>query len=70
MLDATGHTALFWIEQHIIIKAKQMLRSRLDLSIQEICYDLGFSELANFSRYFKRVAGYSPKAFRDNPALK
>ena len=47
-----------------------MLRSRLDLSIQEICYDLGFSELANFSRYFKRVTGYSPKAFRDNPALK
>ena len=70
VLDATGHPALFWIEQHIIIKAKQMLRSRLDLSIQEICYDLGFSELANFSRYFKRVAGCSPKAFRDNPALK
>ena len=70
VLDATGHTALFWIEQHIIIKAKQMLRSRLDLSIQEICYDLGFSELSNFSRYFKRATGYSPKAFRDNPALK
>ena len=63
--EATGHHALFWIEQHTVIQAKQMLRNRKDLSIQEICFDLGFNELANFSRYFKRVVGCSPRAFRD-----
>ena len=68
--DATGHHALFWIEQHIVIQAKQMLHNRQDLSIQEICFDLGFSELANFSRYFKRVVGCSPRAFREDASIK
>ena len=64
--DATGHSALFWIEQHIAIKAKQMLQNRPDMTIQEICYYLGFDQLANFSRYFKRVVGCSPKQYRED----
>lgn len=63
--QATGHTASYWIEQHIAVQAQQMLRNRTDLSVMEICYSLGFDDLAHFSRYFKRTTGLSPRQFRD-----
>lgn len=61
---ATGHSAFYWIEQHMIIKSQQLLRNRKDLSVQEISYHLGFEDLSHFSRYFKRVTGQSPREFR------
>lgn len=63
--QVTGHTASYWIEQHIVIQAKQMLRARKDLTVSEICYYLGFDDLAHFSRYFKRAIGLSPRQFRE-----
>ena len=34
-------------------------------SISEICYLLGFTEPSNFTRWFKKINGVSPQAFRD-----
>ena len=64
--QTTGHTASYWIEQHIAVQAQQMLRGRQDMTVLEICYYLGFDDLAHFSRYFKRATGLSPRQFREN----
>jgi AraC-like DNA-binding protein len=43
--------------------AKQML-SQNDLTISEISFSLGYSDLGNFSRSFKKTAGCSPQEYR------
>lgn len=45
--------------------AKQMLRQK-ELTISEISYMLGYSDLGNFSRSFKRYNGCSPQEYRTN----
>jgi AraC family transcriptional regulator, transcriptional activator of pobA len=35
-----------------------------DLDITEIAYQLGFSDPANFGKFFKKQAGMSPLTFR------
>ena len=59
---------------------KEMLNSRLmteavrlikysDLSFKEICFELGYSEPAYFSRLFKTKMGKSPRSFRLEESL-
>ena len=50
----TGMSAGYWISHYVTTQAKMMLRSRRDLSIQQIGDDLGFDKQAIFSRYFKQ----------------
>ena len=45
--------------------AKQMLR-REELTVSEISYMLGYSDLGNFSRSFKKKIGCSPLEYRQN----
>lgn len=63
--DTTGISASRWIADYIINKAKRLLATRPDLSIQNIGYKLGFKEQAAFSRFFKNNVGISPKQFRE-----
>lgn len=60
----TGHSANYWIQQHIIITAKTLLRTEEQYSLQEISERLGFPDLATFSRFFKRIAGITPSKYR------
>ena len=46
-----------------ITRAKELL-SRSDLSITEICADVGFESLGSFSTLFRKIAGISPSAYR------
>jgi AraC-like DNA-binding protein len=46
-----------------IAKAKELLRNS-DLSITEICMTVGFESLGSFSTLFRKVAGVSPRAYR------
>lgn len=46
-----------------INKAKELL-SHTDLSITEICADVGFESLGSFSTLFRRIVGLSPSAYR------
>jgi len=55
----TGKTAKEFIQARIIIEAKRLLYFS-ELSSKEIGYNLGFSEPANFSAFFKKNAGFSP----------
>ena len=61
----TGINASDWISNYVMIQAKSMLRDRRQLSIQQIASQLGFSDQAAFSRYFKSNEGLSPSEFRE-----
>ena len=59
----TGRSTKEHIQGRITTAAKRMLYFS-DLSTKEIGYELGFSEPANFSAFFKKCTGESPSAFR------
>ena len=58
-----GKTAKEYIQSRITIAAKRMLYFST-LSNKEIGFELGFSEPANFSAFFKKCTGFSPSQFR------
>lgn len=62
----TGTTAAQWISSFVILKAKTLLAYRLDLSIQQISDELGFSDQTSFSRYFHHNANMSPSEYRNS----
>lgn len=59
----TGMTALEWIERYVVLYAKGCLSSTT-MTVQEISDDLDFPSQSVFGKYFKRVEGISPKAYR------
>ena len=61
----TGMAAGEWISQYIIVEAKNLLRNRLDLNVQQIALKLGFHDQAAFSRYFRTNAGMAPRQYRE-----
>ncbi len=63
---STGIPASRWIDDFVTAQAKRILRTRKDITIQEIGYTLGFSEPASFNHFFKRMTGVTPKKFRDS----
>lgn len=44
-------------------KASLLIRSR-DISMEEIAFELGFSEQSSFTRFFKSMQGFSPSSLR------
>ena len=61
----TGISANKWISGYIIVQAKSLLRHSKNLNIQQISQQLGFSDPAAFTRYFKTNTGMSPKEYRE-----
>lgn len=61
----TGLTALEWIERYVILYAKGCLSSTT-MTVQEISDELDFPSQSVFGKYFKRVVGVSPKAYRQS----
>ncbi|MBQ8838367.1 MAG: AraC family transcriptional regulator [Bacteroidales bacterium] len=59
----TGMTALEWIEKYVVLYVKSCLSST-SMTIQEISNELDFPSQSVFGKYFKRVEGISPKAYR------
>ncbi|SDQ29738.1 helix-turn-helix domain-containing protein [Flagellimonas zhangzhouensis] len=59
----TGKTAKEHIQSRLTIAAKRLLYFS-DLSNKEIAFQLGFSEPANFSAFFKSCTGKSPSSFK------
>ena len=62
-----GRTPLQIIQDRLALEAKRML-IYTDQTASEIAYAVGFNEPAHFSRFFKRVVGESPSAFRKTMA--
>ena len=59
----SGRTASDWIDDYVILQAKQMLRSS-SLTIQEVSRELNFSNQSFFGKYFKKHVGMSPSEYR------
>lgn len=59
-----------YLVQQRIAKAKELLRTT-DLSVTDICAEVGFESLGSFSTLFRKAAGISPSAYRAscNPAF-
>ena len=59
----TGKTPMEFIQQKVIVIAKEELHST-DATITEVAYRLGFQSSQHFNRYFKRNTGMTPTEFR------
>lgn len=61
--QATQRTATSWIEGRLLADAKHLLSTN-QMSIKEISNALNFASQSNFGRFFKRLTGMSPLAYR------
>jgi AraC family transcriptional activator of pobA len=61
---ATGVTAGHLIRQRVLTEAKRQLVFT-NQAIQEISYDLTFSDPSHFARFFRKQTGTTPQAFRE-----
>jgi AraC-like DNA-binding protein len=60
---ATGNTFTDFLNQIRVNRACQLL-STSDRQITQICYEVGFNNVANFNRRFLEVKGMTPRAYR------
>jgi AraC-like DNA-binding protein len=58
-----GETPHRYLQRRRVERAMAALRES-ELSVTEICFEVGFSSLGTFSRTFKEIVGESPAAFR------
>ncbi len=61
----TGIKAKEWISTYVTVRAKTLLTSRKDMTVQQISLFLGFSEQTSFCRFFKSNTGMSPTEYRN-----
>ena len=62
--QTTEKSAAEWIDIVLVMQAKKLLRTRRDLTIQQVAFELGFNENASFCRFFKDQTGLRPKEYR------
>jgi AraC family transcriptional activator of pobA len=62
-LASTGQSPIQLIHARILLEAKRQLHYTSN-PVSEIAYALGFEDPAYFTRFFSRLAGNSPRAFR------
>ena len=61
----TGISANTWISTYVTIRAKILLDSRPDCTVQQVSDVLGFSEQSSFARFFKKQTGMTPTEYRE-----
>lgn len=61
---ASGQSANDWINQHVLLESKALIKSTT-MTIQQISYELNFPSQSFFSKYFKQHVGVSPKEYRN-----
>lgn len=63
--EVSGKSAAQWIDDYVIVEAKNLLKFS-DLSIQEISYQLNFSNQSFFGKFFKHHTGQSPREYKNS----
>lgn len=61
--ESTGRSAAEWINQYVIIEAKNLLRFS-GKNVQQVAYELNFPNQSSFGKYFKNLTGMSPTKFQ------
>jgi len=59
----TLNTTKAFIDQYVILEAKRAILSG-GYSLKEVSYQMGFDEVTNFSKFFKKHTGLSPKQYK------
>jgi AraC-like DNA-binding protein len=62
--ETFGETPHRYLQRRRLERAMALLRET-DLSVTEVCFEVGFSSLGTFSRTFHEVVGMSPSSYRD-----
>lgn len=66
---SSGKSAVEWIEKYVTLDAITQLTST-ERTIKQIAYDLNFPSQSFFGKYFARVVGMSPAAYRERERTK
>lgn len=61
--ESTGRSAAKWIDDYVILEAKNLLRFS-GKNVQQVAYELNFSNQSSFGKYFKHLTGMSPTKFQ------
>lgn len=61
--DFTLNTAKHFIDDFVTFEIKRAIAST-NSSLKEIGYAIGFDEMTNFTKFFKKQTGTTPKQFR------
>ena len=61
--DTSGKSANEWIDDHVALEAKALLKST-NMTIQQISDELNFPSQSFFGKYFKRVMGITPSEYK------
>ncbi len=61
--ESTGRSAANFIDEFVILEAKNMLRFS-GKNIQQIAYALNFTNQSSFGKYFKHLTGMSPTEYQ------
>lgn len=65
---ATGLTPIQYVQQLRVDRSKRLLEQS-SLSVEDICWKVGYEDAAFFRRLFKRLTGVTPGMYRRNAAL-
>ncbi len=55
--------------QHVRFEAAAQMLKDSDIKIIDITYELGYEDPSNFARAFRRIAGVSPREYRENSCV-
>jgi len=61
--ETTRKSANEWIDEHVILEAKALLKST-NMTAQQISDELNFADQSFFGKYFKRHTEMSPREYR------
>ena len=64
-----GETPHRYLQRRRVERAMYLLRAT-NVSVTDICLEVGFNSLGTFSRTFRDIVGQSPAAYRKQPGMR